>query len=96
MHNIPGNPVNDSLVNIIQQQYADIGINFEVVNVDVPDYTNRLISGATGGEPGDFDLILGSGSVMGQDPNVLTRYFGTASATPNGFNYAHFSNRARR
>jgi peptide/nickel transport system substrate-binding protein len=92
MHHLPGNPVNDSLVNIIQQQYADVGINFEVVNVDVPDYTNRLISGATGGEPGDFDLILGSGSVMGQDPNVLSRYLGTASATPNGFNYAHFSN----
>jgi peptide/nickel transport system substrate-binding protein len=29
---------------------------------------------------------------MGGDPNVLTRYVGTASATPNGFNYAHFSN----
>jgi peptide/nickel transport system substrate-binding protein len=29
---------------------------------------------------------------MGQDPNVLTRYFGTASATPAGFNYGHFSN----
>lgn len=92
MHHLPGNPVNDSLVNIIQQQYADVGINFEVVNVDVPDYTNRLISGAKDGNTGDFDLILGGGSVMGQDPNVLSRYLGTASATPNGFNYAHFSN----
>jgi peptide/nickel transport system substrate-binding protein len=92
MHNIPGNQLNDTLVNIIQQQYKDVGINFEVVSVDVPDYTNRLVSGAKDGQPGDFDLILGSGGVMGQDPNVLTKYLSTASATPAGSNYTHFSN----
>ncbi len=92
MHFIPGDPFTETLINIIQQAYADVGINFELMAVDVPDYTNRLISGAKDGNPGDFDLILGSGGVMGSDPNVLTRYVGTASATPNGFNYAHFSN----
>jgi ABC-type transport system substrate-binding protein len=92
MHYIPGDPLSETLINIIQQLYRDVGINFDLMAVDVPDYTNRLISGATGGEPGDFDLILGSGSVMGQDPNVMSRYLGTASATPTGFNYTHFSN----
>jgi peptide/nickel transport system substrate-binding protein len=92
MHYIPGNQLNETLINIIQQQFKDVGINFELMAVDVPDYTNRLISGARDGNTGDFDLILGSGGVMGQDPNVLTRYLGTASATPNGFNYTHFSN----
>jgi peptide/nickel transport system substrate-binding protein len=92
MHFIPGDQLTETLINIIQQQYRDVGINFELVAVDVPDYTNRLISGAKDGNTGDFDLILGSGGVMGQDPNVLTRYVGTASATPNGFNYAHYSN----
>jgi ABC-type transport system substrate-binding protein len=91
-HFIPGDPITETLLNIIQQQFKDVGINFELLAVDVPDYTNRLISGAKDGNTGDFDLILGSGSVMGQDPNVLTRYLGTASATPSGFNYAHFSN----
>jgi peptide/nickel transport system substrate-binding protein len=92
MHFIPGDPFTETLINIIQQQYRDVGINFELIAVDVPDYTNRLISGAKDGNTGDFDLILGSGGVMGGDPNVLTRYVGTASATPNGFNYAHYSN----
>lgn len=92
MHYIPGDQLTETLINIIQQQYKDVGINFELMAVDVPDYTNRLISGATGGNTGDFDLVLGSGGTMGQDPNVLTRYFDTESATPSGFNYAHFSN----
>jgi len=92
VHFIPGNPLNDTLHNIIQQQFKDVGIEFELMSVDVPDFTNRLISGAKDGNPGDFDLIIGSGGVMGQDPNVLTRYFGTSSATPNGFNYGHYSN----
>ena len=91
-HFIPGDPVTETLLNIIQQQYREVGINFELLAVDVPDYTNRVVSGATGGEPGDFDLTLGSGGVMGQDPNVITRYFSTAAATPAGSNYAHYSN----
>ncbi len=89
---IPGDPLNEAIISIIQQQYKDVGINFELLQVDVPDYTNRLISGAKGGKTGDFDLVLGSGGVMGQDPNVLSRYFSTESATPNGFNYTHYSN----
>lgn len=92
VHFVPGNPVNDTLHNIFQQQLKDVGIEIELMTVDVTDYTNRLISGAKDGNTGDFDLIIGSGGVMGQDPNVLTRYFGTESATPNGFNYAHYSN----
>jgi peptide/nickel transport system substrate-binding protein len=76
----------------VQQQLADIGINVELVQVDVTEYTNRIISGAVNGEPGDFDLLIGSGGVMGSDPNVTARYFDTASMTPFGANYSHFSN----
>jgi peptide/nickel transport system substrate-binding protein len=92
MHYIPGDPFNESLHNIVQQQLADIGINVELVQVDVTEYTNRIISGAVNGEPGDFDLLIGSGGVMGSDPNVTARYFDTASMTPFGANYSHFSN----
>ena len=91
-HYIPGNQVEETLLNIFVQQYKDVGINFELQPVDVPDYTNRMVSGATGGQTGDFELILGSGGVMGQDPNITVRYFSTASATPAGSNYNHFSN----
>ncbi|MCC6704257.1 MAG: ABC transporter substrate-binding protein, partial [Thermomicrobiales bacterium] len=94
MHYIPGDPFNESLHNIIQQQYADIGINIELVQVDVVEYTNRIISGAPadGSATGDFDILLGSGGVMGSDPNVAARYFDTGSKVPFGANYSHFSN----
>jgi peptide/nickel transport system substrate-binding protein len=91
-HFIPGDPLSESLINIIQQQHAEVGIKYELVAVDIPDYTNRVVSGAKDGQTGDFYLTLGSGGVMGQDPNVVDRYFNTASATPAGANYAHYSN----
>ncbi len=92
-HYIPGDdPLSDTLLNIIQQQYKDVGINFELVAVDVPDYVNRLVSGAKDGKTGDFDLVIGAGGVMGQDPNVTAKYFSTASATPAGSNYNHYTN----
>jgi peptide/nickel transport system substrate-binding protein len=91
-HFIPGDPLSESLINIIQQQHRDVGINYELVAVDIPDYTNRVVSGAKDGQTGDFYLTLGSGGVMGQDPNVVDRYFNTVSATPAGANYAHYSN----
>ncbi len=91
-HFIPGDPLAESLINIIQQQHRDVGINYELVAVDIPDYTNRVVSGAKDGQTGDFYLTLGSGGVMGQDPNVVDRYFNTASATPAGANYSHYSN----
>jgi peptide/nickel transport system substrate-binding protein len=94
MHYIPGNPFDDSLVNIIQQQYADVGINYDLVQVDVTEYTNRIVSGAPadGSATGDFDLLLLTGGVMGAEPNITARYFDTASKVPFGANYAHFSN----
>jgi peptide/nickel transport system substrate-binding protein len=36
--------------------------------------------------------VIGSGGVMGQDPNVTTKYITTAAATPVGSNYNHYSN----
>ena len=92
-HYIPGDdPLSDTLLNIIQQSFKDVGINFDLVAVDVPDYVNRLVSGATGGKTGDFDLVIGAGGVMGQDPNVTAKYFSTPSATPAGSNYNHYTN----
>ena len=91
-HFIPGNQLDETLINIFQQQLKDVGISFDLMSVDVPDYTNRVVSGAKDGNTGDFDLVLGSGGVMGQDPNVTTKYFTTAAATPAGSNYNHFSN----
>jgi ABC-type transport system substrate-binding protein len=90
---IPGDdPLSDTLSTIVQQQFKDVGINFDLLAVDIPDYVNRVVSGAKDGKTGDFDLVFGNGGVMGQDPNVTTKYFSTASATPAGSNYNHYSN----
>jgi peptide/nickel transport system substrate-binding protein len=91
-HYIPGNQLEESLLNIFVQQYKDVGINVELQAVDVPDYTNRIVSGAKDGQTGDFQLMLGSGGVMGQDPNITVKYITTNAATPTGSNYNHFSN----
>lgn len=91
-HYIPGNQLEESLLNIFVQQYKDVGINVELQQVDVPDYTNRIVSGATGGQTGDFQLMIGSGGVMGQDPNITVKYLTTSAATPTGSNYNHFTN----
>jgi ABC-type transport system substrate-binding protein len=89
---IPGDPLQDTLLNIFVQQWKDVGINVTLQSVDVPDYTNRLVSAAKDGKTGDFQLVIGSGGVMGQDPNVTTKYITTAAATPVGSNYNHYSN----
>jgi peptide/nickel transport system substrate-binding protein len=89
---IPGDPLQDTLLNIFQQQFKDVGININLVSVDVPEYTNRIVSGAKDGKTGDFQLMIGSGGVMGQDPNVTTKYINSAAATPTGSNYNHYAN----
>jgi peptide/nickel transport system substrate-binding protein len=92
-HYIPGDdPLSDTLLNIVQQQYKDIGININLVAVDIPDYVNRVVSGAKDGKTGDFQLVVISGGVMGQDPNVTAKYIATNAATPTGSNYNHYSN----
>lgn len=93
-HYIPGNTFDDTLLTVIQDMYSEVGINYELVQVDVTEYNNRVIAGAPadGSETGDFDFVLLSGGVMGGDPNLTARYFDTASKVPFGANYAHYSN----
>ncbi|MCC6705052.1 MAG: ABC transporter substrate-binding protein [Thermomicrobiales bacterium] len=93
-HYIPDNGFDDTLLTLIHDMYSDVGINYELVQVDVTEYNNRVIAGAPadGSSPGDFDLVLLSGGVMGGDPNLTARYFDTASRVPFGANYGHYSN----
>ncbi len=93
-HYIPGNQFDDTLLTVIQDMYSEVGITYELVQVDVTEYNNRVIAGAPadGSETGDFDFVLLSGGVMGGDPNLTARYFDTASKVPFGANYAHYSN----
>jgi len=93
-HYIPDSGFDDTLLTVIQDMYSEVGITYELVQVDVTEYNNRVIAGAPadGSATGDFDFVLLSGGVMGGDPNLTARYFDTASKVPFGANYAHYSN----
>jgi len=88
----PGDKVNDALVPILQQQMQAVGIAFDLFQIDSPGYNTRAVTGATIQMAGDFDLALVGGGVFRQDPNVSAKYFETASFTPAGANYGHYSN----
>lgn len=94
MHYIPGDPFAESVINIVQQQYAEVGIHYELVQVDVAEYTERAGAGAPidGSSTSDFDLLMVTGGVMGSDPDVTARYLSTDAWSPHGSNRVHFSN----
>lgn len=88
----PGDKVNEALIPIMQQQFKDIGMNVELLTLESTEINKRLVTGATGEAPGDFDLFLNGGGVFRQDPNVSAKYLETVSFTPAGANYTHYSN----
>ncbi len=88
----PGDKINDALVPVLQQQFMDAGMALELFQTDTPGYNMRAVTGATADKAGDFDIALVGGGVFRQDPNVSAKYFETASFTPAGANYGHYSN----
>jgi len=88
----PGDKVNDALVPIMQQLFKDAGIALELFVTDGPEYTRRIVTGATAQAAGDFDIALVGGGVFRQDPNVSAKYFETIAFTPAGSNYGHYTN----
>ena len=94
MHYIPGDPFAESLINVVHQQYADVGIHYELIQVDVAEYTERAGAGAPvdGSSTSDFDLLMVGGGVMGSDPDVTARYLTSDAWSPNGANRIHYSN----
>jgi len=88
----PGDKVNDALVPIMQQLFKDVGIALELFVTDSPEYTRRVVTGATAQAAGDFDIALVGGGVFRQDPNVSAKYFETIAFTPAGSNYGHYTN----
>ena len=89
---IPGTKVTDAWLPIAQQQFKDVGINIDLVQLDGTEYTKRVVTGATPTTTGDFDIAEVDGGVFRADPNVSAKYFETTSFVPAGGNYGHYTN----
>jgi len=86
----PGAKIDDAILPIIQQQFKDVGVNMELLTVAANSW--NVVTDATPDKPADFDITLIGGGVFGEDPNVSAKYFETASFTPAGGNYGHYTN----
>jgi peptide/nickel transport system substrate-binding protein len=71
---------------IMQQQLQDVGINFELLQVDLAELNRRYI------QESDFDMFFNGGDVYRADPSVAGTYLTTAAFTPGGGNGSHYSN----
>jgi ABC-type transport system substrate-binding protein len=85
MH-LPGTPEKDAAVAIMQEQLRQVGLNIEILQVDVAELNRRYI------DETDFDLFYNAGGVFRADPSVSGTYFETRNFTPNGGNGSHYSN----
>lgn len=85
MH-LPDQGVKDAVVNIIQEQWRSVGIQAEILQVDVAELNRRYIT------ENDFDVFYNAGGVFRADPSISGSYFLTRNFTPGGGNGSHYSN----
>jgi ABC-type transport system substrate-binding protein len=82
----PGNPEADTHAEIIQEQFREVGLQMDILQVDVAENQRRSIQSS------DFDIRNVGGGVFRADPSVSGTYMTTDTWTPNGGNYGHYSN----
>ncbi|MDQ3695331.1 MAG: ABC transporter substrate-binding protein [Chloroflexota bacterium] len=85
MH-IPDQGVKDAVISIIQEQLRTVGIQSEILQVDVAELNRRYIT------DNDFDIFYNAGGVFRADPSISGTYFLTRNFTPAGGNASHYSN----
>jgi ABC-type transport system substrate-binding protein len=81
-----GNRTFDSMVPIVQAQFADVGIKVELLQLEAPELIRKLVT-----EP-DYDLYIGGGGVYGADPSISSKYYLSANLTPAGANNVRYVN----
>lgn len=85
MH-LPDQGVKDAVINIVQEQWRSVGIQAEILQVDVAELNRRYIT------ENDFDVFYNAGGVFRADPSISGNYFLTRNFTPAGGNGSHYSN----
>ena len=74
-------------INIMQAQWADVGVNVEITNVDVP----TLLDNLGGVELNtDVHMFWNAGAVFTLDPSSVQPYNQCATDYPNGPNLTHY------
>jgi peptide/nickel transport system substrate-binding protein len=81
-----GNPTFDNMVSIVQAQWAEVGFNVELLQLDSSELVQKLVV-----EP-DYDLYIGGGGVYGADPSISAKYYHSDNLTPGGANNVRYVN----
>lgn len=78
-------------INIMQAQWAEVGLNVEITNVDVPTLLDNLgrVELNT-----DVHMFWNAGAVFTLDPSSVQPYNTCATAYPNGPNLTHYCDEA--
>ncbi len=75
-----------SMVAIIQQQWADIGFKANLLQLDATELNRKLITDA------EYEMYIGGGGVYGAEPSISAKYYLSTGFTPGGANSIHYSN----
>jgi ABC-type transport system substrate-binding protein len=86
LHTPNVNKERDTAVQIIQNQWQSVGLNAKITQVDAAEGNRRTIQAS------DYDIRTVGGGVFRADPAVSGSYMTTATWTPKGGNYGHYSN----
>lgn len=85
MH-LPDQGAKDAVISIIQEQLRTVGIQTEILQVDVAELNRRYTA------DNDFDIFYNGGGVFRADPSISGTYFLTRNFTPGGGNASRYSN----
>lgn len=81
-----GNATFDNMVSIVQAQWAEVGFNVELLQLDATELNQKLVLDA------DYDLYIGGGGVYGADPSICAKYYHSDNLTPGGANNVRYVN----
>ncbi|MGC4191710.1 MAG: ABC transporter substrate-binding protein [Thermomicrobiales bacterium] len=86
MYNPSGNKTFSDMIPVIQAQWADVGINVDLVQYDAAEINKHLITDH------DYEIYIGGGGVYGADPNISSKYYLSNGFTPTGSNSVWYAN----
>jgi peptide/nickel transport system substrate-binding protein len=86
MYGAGANSTFNNMVAVIQQQWADVGFNVSLLQLDSAELVRKLVT-----EP-DYDLYIGGGGVYGAEPSISSKYYLSNNFTPGGANNVRYAN----
>lgn len=72
---------------IVQDQFKAVGINFELLEVEITELIRRISA-----DPPEFDVFFNGGDTYRADPNISALFYDSANLAPAGTNFSRYSN----